>query len=1100
MRYASSKLRIVFLFLALLCVILVVPRQTRVLSATSHSVIATIKAKVRIDGEELGNRQFTFNLMKDGQVVDTQLSDSEGNITFKPLVFNNAGKYEYKVVQHVPQGDSEKIQYDLNERAITVQITEQDLRNVEVSKKYYGTSVSKEHITMGEVSGGKDFQVFCINEQKTLPPNTPNKRTYSVLKNPSTAELEKVVTHNLYGDKLGENLKKIFFYFQAFPDKYSVDKQKQIVWAATGAYGSTLDSVGQYDTDLDTIFKTELPSDYNLVLFNPDETEEEKGIYQSLSMGYGAAISHRKGLEAEVSTELPMFVNKIKETSVSYRTALAATNEIYEAYNDTNKYGDSTLDGSWGINLYVRPWNTASRGDVALCFNDHKSPPEELGDHQHVKYTKNDNPLEWYKKANKPRLQGKEFADAISKIIYYGYPMNGLKIGTKDNEEDFHRATQYALWYYTDSESWEQIGATRGSSDSVKKIFDQLIQSDASQVPKDLKLSLYVAGNSNNGTDYQHIIGISTDSPTHNLTISKKVTGNGRDENKQFSFEIELKDAKQQPLEGTYKMGDKDLTLVNGKANLSLKHGDSVTISDLPSGYSYKVTESSADGYEVLVDGKPSTNRSSAQSNVTSDKTMAFENRKKEKTGAKIFIRKYAEGDYASLLSGATLNLKQTSGTGFEGATFISDSLGKEFTLPEGTYELTETKAPEGYDLADKITFKVENGKVYIQQKDGRFIENKTKEVAKPYSVTAYNDFNDDSSVNDDHDTYGKNYYAKNRDGSSQIVYCFNVDRKSPPDSYDDGANIDSDVNEGKEIKYTHISGQDLYKYAAKPRDKDPQLFLKHIKKVIERGLRDKNQSIEYGGLSATQLRAATQLAIYYFTDSADLDNLKGYHGFDALDSKTLTVAKILIDYAKGDAEPTIGDLDFFVPNSNKYQSLIGTSYHPDDLVDIIRMEDKKTVVPTTHQLTLSKTVTGSTADKNKAFTFDLTLADSNGSPLQGNYKTTKEDLVVNNGKASVTLKDGESLTISGLPDGYAYQITERDADGYEVKINNQAKSDRSISEKNVTSDKIVAFENHKEGVVPTGIADSIITYLTLAGITFVGLLLMLKSRLKKDR
>ncbi|WP_444811380.1 TQXA domain-containing protein, partial [Streptococcus canis] len=78
-------------------------------------------------------------------------------------------------------------------------------------------------------------------------------------------------------------------------------------------------------------------------------------------------------------------------------------------------------------------------------------------------------------------------------------------------------------------------------------------------------------------------------------------------------------------------------------------------------------------------------------------------------------------------------------------------------------------------------------------------------------------------------------------------------------------------------------------------------MFLKHIKKVIEKGLKSKGQVIEYSGLTEVQLRAATQLAIYYFTDSANLDNLKGYHGFDSLNSATLAVAKILVEYAKNE-------------------------------------------------------------------------------------------------------------------------------------------------------------------------------------------------------
>ncbi|HER9660606.1 TPA: pilus ancillary protein 1 [Streptococcus pyogenes] len=514
-----------------------------------------------------------------------------------------------------------------------------------------------------------------------------------------------------------------------------------------------------------------------------------------------------------------------------------------------------------------------------------------------------------------------------------------------------------------------------------------------------------------------------------------------------------------------------------------------------PSGYRLNIFESHDKAFQNLL--------SAEYAPDTPPKPGEEPPAKTEKTS--VIIRKYAEGDYSKLLEGATLKLSQIEGSGFQEKIFDSNKSGEKVELPNGTYVLSELKPPQGYGVATPITFKVAAGKVLIKNKEGQFVENQNKEIAEPYSVTAFNDFEEIGYLSD-FNNYGKFYYAKNTNGTSQVVYCFNADLHSPPDSYDHGANIDPDVSESKEIKYTHVSGYDLYKYAVTPRDKDADLFLKHIKKILDKGYKKKGDT--YKTLTEAQFRAATQLAIYYYTDSADLTTLKtyndnkGYHGFDKLDDATLAVVHELITYAEDVTLPMTQNLDFFVPNSSRYQALIGTQYHPNELIDVISMEDKQApIIPITHKLTISKTVTGTIADKKKEFNFEIHLKSSDGQAISGTYPTNSGELTVTDGRATFTLKDGESLIVEGLPSGYSYEITETGASDYEVSVNGKNAPDGKATKASVKEDETVAFENRKDLVPPTGLTTDGAIYLWLLLLVPLGLWVWLIGRkgLKND-
>ena len=103
--------------------------------------------------------------------------------------------------------------------------------------------------------------------------------------------------------------------------------------------------------------------------------------------------------------------------------------------------------------------------------------------------------------------------------------------------------------------------------------------------------------------------------------------------------------------------------------------------------------------------------------------------------------------------------------------------------------------------------------------------------------------------------------------------------------------------------------------------------------------------------------------------------------------------------------------------------------------------------------LRIQKTVSGTGADWNGSFQFLITLS----SKISGSY----DGVWFDQGQAVVTIQAGQTLTITGLPYGTRYTVTELDSGAYTVTSENAA---GTIG----TPNQIVYFHNHLDG--PSGL------------------------------
>ena len=114
--------------------------------------------------------------------------------------------------------------------------------------------------------------------------------------------------------------------------------------------------------------------------------------------------------------------------------------------------------------------------------------------------------------------------------------------------------------------------------------------------------------------------------------------------------------------------------------------------------------------------------------------------------------------------------------------------------------------------------------------------------------------------------------------------------------------------------------------------------------------------------------------------------------------------------------------------------------------------------------LLISKVVSGNRSSTQRDFTFTLTLRNADGTPYTGVY--TRNNGVqgnITNGTATFLLRHGESVSVSGLPVGTTYTVTEN-AEDYSATITDGNGNIISGSGTITVGANTVAFDNYRSG------------------------------------
>ena len=495
---------------------------------------------------------------------------------------------------------------------------------------------------------------------------------------------------------------------------------------------------------------------------------------------------------------------------------------------------------------------------------------------------------------------------------------------------------------------------------------------------------------------------------TGELEVTKTVNSHtAADKQKEFTFTVTLDD---NTINKTYS----GLEFTNGVATFTLKDGGSKTISGLPQGIGYTVTETAVSGFETVPPGGASGEISATTS------TAAFTNSRDE---GGLIVSKTVVSDITADHSKPftfTITLGDTSiNETYDGVTFengvatvtLTDGGSKSITgLPTGiTYEVVETAD------ADFTTSKTgDTGTIATEASTAAFI-NTCKVGELNITKTVVSDAAADKDLAFDFTITLTNGSQKVSGTYSGITFDENgqgtIALKSGESKKIDGLPIGTSYTvveataEGFTTEKTGDTGSisTTASTAAFTNTRETG-DLELTKTVVSDAAADANQEFTF-----TVTLSDTSITKTYgdmaFTNGAATVTLKG--------GETATATGLPTDITYTITEAAVAGFT----NTAKVGDT-GT-------ISTTKSSASFTNTRQTGNLSLTKTVVSDkAADKDVTFTFTVTLSDTTISKTYG-------DMAFTNGVATVTLKHGETAEATGLPTGITYTITEATADGF---------------------------------------------------------------------
>lgn len=470
------------------------------------------------------------------------------------------------------------------------------------------------------------------------------------------------------------------------------------------------------------------------------------------------------------------------------------------------------------------------------------------------------------------------------------------------------------------------------------------------------------------------------------LKLSKVVAGDDADHSQNFRFGITLTsddDTLSNKLKGNTTFGN--VNFKDGKATVYLKDEESIELRNIPVGITWKIQEDAAEGYETTISGGTATGETNAvtgviEKNQTAD--IIYTNTK---------INANPGGGETPEDPTGSFKVKKVVKNGDKDDQF-------DFSAA-----LTGLKAQKDYTV--KITeadSKTKNITVTSNAAGTAYVEFKLKadETAEFVNLPIGSNYQIKEEAND----YTASYEITDEEDTANLnaVMSQNENYESKKELATQKETLDA--NEKAVITFTN----------SKPAPKENTVDIE-----VEKIWKDNDNSAKLRPSEIT-------VHLYQSTSKDDEGDM---------------IATAKLDES-GEWKTTFKEMDNNPTNSTtpyiytvKEDPVSG--YKSEIKGADINTGKKYTITNTlstvaTGDLMLSKTVAGDGADKKKEFRFELTMKTKDNEALQGSFsldkgKGTKTGTVYfdEDGKATISLKHGESAYITGLPEGAKFDVKE---------------------------------------------------------------------------